>query len=173
MVNSLSLQTWRLRVSLLDREGCTIQFLASTPSNGYSLLLCWVEQMWPTVSRPIRLGVGHPFGVHDQIFLFPFFCRTIALIFILGRPLSREDGSVFCSAICQWSESWRTHNHALLSHLRLLGSLSVASYDSQGLWWKYSNPPPHGVGLLLKYWQAIFLQTVMTLSGHSNRPQIY
>jgi hypothetical protein len=28
---------------------------------------------------------------------------------------------------------------------RALGSLSVASYDSQGLRWKYSNPPPHGV----------------------------
>jgi hypothetical protein len=32
-----------------------------------------------------------------------------------------------------------------LSHLRLLGSLFVASYDSQGLRWKYSYPPPHGV----------------------------
>jgi hypothetical protein len=21
----------------------------------------------------------------------------------------------------------------------------VASYDSQGLWWRYSNPPPHGL----------------------------
>jgi hypothetical protein len=100
--------------------------------------------LWPTVNRPIRLGVGHPFGAHDQIFIFPFFCRTIALIFILGHPLWREDGSVICSAICQWSESRRPHNHTLLSHLRLLGSLSVASYDSQGLRWKYSYPPPHG-----------------------------
>jgi hypothetical protein len=37
-----------------------------------------------------------------------------------------QDGSVICSVICQWSESQRTHNHTLLSHLRLLGSLSVA-----------------------------------------------
>jgi hypothetical protein len=37
-----------------------------------------------------------------------------------------------------------THNHTLLSHLRLLGSLSVAYYDWQGLRWKYSNPPTHG-----------------------------
>jgi hypothetical protein len=50
----------------------------------------------------------------------------------LGRPLWGEDGSVICSAICQWSESRRTHNHTLLSHLRLLGSISAASYDSQG-----------------------------------------
>jgi hypothetical protein len=81
---------------------------------------------------------------HDRIFLFAFFCQTNALLFILRRHPWREDRSVICSAICQWSESWRIHNHALLSHLRLLGSLSIVSYDSQGLRWKYSNPPPHG-----------------------------
>jgi hypothetical protein len=51
-------------------------------------------------------------------------CR--APLWSLGRPLWRDYGSVICSAICQWSESRRTHNHTLLSHLRLLGSLSVA-----------------------------------------------
>jgi hypothetical protein len=59
------------------------------------------------------------------------------------------------SAICQCSESRRTHNHTLLSHLRLLGSLPVASYDSQGLRWKYSCPPPHGgvlFTLLISFW---------------------
>jgi hypothetical protein len=86
-----------------------------------------------------------PPWAHYQSLLFPFFCRKIALLFVLGCPLWREDESVICSAICQWSKSWRTHNHTLPSHLRLLGSLTVASYDSQGLRWKYSNPPPHGV----------------------------
>jgi hypothetical protein len=28
---------------------------------------------WPTVSRPVNLGVGHPFRTHDQILLFPFY----------------------------------------------------------------------------------------------------
>jgi hypothetical protein len=97
-----------------------------------------------TVSQSVCLGVGHPIGAHDQILLFPFFFRKIALLFVLGRSLWREDGSVICSAIYQWSESQRTYNHTLLSHLRLLGSLSVACYDSQGLRWKYSYPPPHG-----------------------------
>jgi hypothetical protein len=27
-----------------------------------------------TVGRSVWLGVGHPFGAHDQILLFPFFC---------------------------------------------------------------------------------------------------
>jgi hypothetical protein len=35
------------------------------------------------------------------------------------RPLWREDGSAICSEISQWSESRRTWNHTLLSHLRL------------------------------------------------------
>jgi hypothetical protein len=28
--------------------------------------------LWPTVSRPIRLDIGHPFEAHDQIFFFFF-----------------------------------------------------------------------------------------------------
>jgi hypothetical protein len=42
------------------------------------------------------------------------------------------------------TRSLRTNNHTLPSHLRLC-SLLVASYGSQGLRWRYSNPPPHGV----------------------------
>jgi hypothetical protein len=37
----------------------------------------------------------------------------------VGRPLWREEGSAVCSVIIQWSESRRTRNHTLLSHLRL------------------------------------------------------
>jgi hypothetical protein len=35
-----------------------------------------------TVNLSVCLGVGHPFGIHDQILLFPFFYRTIALLFV-------------------------------------------------------------------------------------------
>jgi hypothetical protein len=52
--------------------------------------------LWPTVSQSVCLGVGHPFGAHDQILLFPFFCRKIALLLVLGRPLWRVDGSIIC-----------------------------------------------------------------------------
>jgi hypothetical protein len=38
-------------------------------------------------------------------------------------------------------------NHTLLPHLRLC-SFFVTCYDSQGLRWKYSNPPPHGDNVL-------------------------
>jgi hypothetical protein len=66
------------------------------------------------------------------------------------------------------SKSRRTHDHTLMSHLRLpqpggpgpriyipqeqgcpvippgTGFPFIASYDSQGLRWRYSNPPLHG-----------------------------
>jgi hypothetical protein len=126
-----------------------VSFWPSTKSEWYYLIYVATTSFNAFRSRSTSyfttdVCVGHPFGVHDLLLLFPSFCRTIALPFVLGCPLWREDGSVNCSTICQWSESRRIHNHTLLSHLRLLGSLSVASCDSQGLRWKYSYPPPHG-----------------------------
>jgi hypothetical protein len=47
-------------------------------------------------------------------FTFSSFYRKIAVFFVLGRPLCREDGSIICNEICQLQ---RTLNHILLSHL--------------------------------------------------------
>jgi hypothetical protein len=52
--------------------------------------------------------VGHPFAARDQILLFPFLCRKIALLFNFGRPLWREDGSVICR---DYGESILTRLH--------------------------------------------------------------
>jgi hypothetical protein len=84
----------------------------------------------------------------------------------VGRPLWREDGSAICSVITQWSETLRTWNHTLLSHLRLPqpGGPGARTYIPQeqggpvippgtefplrrvlrlaGLRCRYSNPPP-------------------------------
>jgi hypothetical protein len=55
------------------------------------------------------------------------------VVLSVGRPLWREDGFVTYSAIADWSGHW--------GPITILCSL----YDSQGLRWRYSNPPPHGV----------------------------
>jgi hypothetical protein len=72
---------------------------------------------------------------------------TVALFCSSCTAPSLTRGRV-CNLQCnRWLvRSLRTNNHTLPSHLRLC-SLFVASYDWQGLRWRYSNPPPHGVGL--------------------------
>jgi hypothetical protein len=73
-----------------------------------------------SVSQSVCLGIEHPCGTCDQI-LFPveMLLYEICGLVSIGRPLWREDGSAVCRAITQWSESLRTRNHTLLSHLRL------------------------------------------------------
>jgi hypothetical protein len=69
-------------------------------------------------------------------------CLTITLFWF---QCFLSDEKTVCSLQCNHSlVRVVTHNnYTLPSHLRLC-SLFVASYDSQGLRWKYSNPPPHG-----------------------------
>jgi hypothetical protein len=105
-------------------------------------ILSWVDVVTNGQSAYPSWVSGTPLGPMTRfLFSFPLPDNCFALRF--GHPLWQEDGSVICSAICQWLELQRPHNHTLLSHLRL-GSLSVASYNWQELRWKYSNPPPHG-----------------------------
>jgi hypothetical protein len=97
--------------------------------------LSWVELSWvefilrPTVSRPVRPGIGLPFGAPWSDFILILSLVTIAFVVLpVGRPLWREDESVTLQRIRRLVRSLRTNNHTLPSHLRLC-SLSVASYD--------------------------------------------
>jgi hypothetical protein len=69
-----------------------------------------------TVSQSVCLGV-EPTLTYDQM-LFPawrLLSESCCLLHV-RRPLWREDGSVVCSVIPQWSESRRTRNHILNFH---------------------------------------------------------
>jgi hypothetical protein len=88
-------------------------------------------------------------------FLSECCCLKFAVLYLWGRPLRREDWSAICNVITHWSESLRTRNHALLSHLRLpqpggpgsriyIPRNRVAQLYARalaGLRWRYSNPP--------------------------------
>jgi hypothetical protein len=74
-----------------------------------------------SLSQSVCLGIEHPCETCDQILLpVGMLVSEISGLVSVGRRLWREDGSAVCSAITQWSESLRTRNHTLLSHLRLL-----------------------------------------------------
>jgi hypothetical protein len=81
-------------------------------------------------------------GPMTRYYLSHFFVWQLLCCCFWAPSLTR--GRVYNLQCNHWLvRSLRTNNHILPSHLRL-GSLSVASYDSQGLRWRYSNPPPHG-----------------------------
>jgi hypothetical protein len=81
---------------------------------------------------------GLPLGPLTRFYLALLFSSDNYFILLSKAPSLTRKGA--CSLQCNHS---LFNNHTLPSHLRLC-SLFVASYDSQGLRWKYSNPPPHG-----------------------------
>jgi hypothetical protein len=113
------------------------------PNLSYVMCLELEFFLRPTVSRPISSGIGPPFGTLEQILsCSSFFVRQLRYSAFKASSLTRKR---VCSLQCNHSlvRSLKTNNHTLPSHLTLC-SLFVASYDSQGLRWKHSNPPPHG-----------------------------
>jgi hypothetical protein len=123
-------------------------------TDGQSVLLC-VEPIWDLWPDTI-LPAGR---------LLSESCGLVSV----GRPVWREDGCAICSALTQWSESCRTHNHTLycliwdspnlegqvpvfisprnrLAQLcpRALGSLYITSCDSQGYGGGILTLPQHG-----------------------------
>jgi hypothetical protein len=127
-------RSWSISVNLPKR----VQYHCRFPVLTSTHLLSWVC-LRPTVSRPVRLGIRLPFGAHDQILSLSFLYDICLFFLPVGRPLWREDGSVTCGAIADWSGHWGL----ITIHHRLIWDC-VPSYNSQGLRWRYSNPPSHG-----------------------------
>jgi hypothetical protein len=115
----------------------------------------------PTVSRPICLGIKHPFGAYDQIFIT---CMTFTVFFLWGALSDERTGLTF---ICCWplpAQSFFGPSPldlvTIFYCLTFETSLFVASYDLQG----------HGGGIRSrlhtgkKLWKALRLSVGALLS---------
>jgi hypothetical protein len=86
---------------------------------------------------------GLPLGPLPRFYLALLSSSENYFILLWNTPsLTRKR---VCSVQCNHSlvRLLTPNNHTSPSHLRLC-SLFVTFYVSQGLWWRYSNPPPHG-----------------------------
>jgi hypothetical protein len=118
-VSSETAPTWRARSPYLYPPGTG--WPSYTPRHGFT---CTFKFKFKFKLYSDRRSVGQFILVSDPLWGrwpdFNFLCFTITFFLLhVGRPLRRENWSAICSAITHWWESRRTHNHILLSHLRL------------------------------------------------------
>jgi hypothetical protein len=83
------------------RRLATISHQFSTPLTAVSRVPCNQSQSHiATDGQSVsKSWCRAPFGAYDQIFSY-YYLTVSVLFFFVGRPLWREDGSVFCQSHC-------------------------------------------------------------------------
>jgi hypothetical protein len=93
-----------------------------------------------TVSRPVYLGIKHPFGAYDQIFIsvrvVPV-CSCGALSLTRGRNCRLQLLLALARAVILGSESRGTRDHILLAQIRDFPFRRLLRLAE--LWWRYST----------------------------------
>jgi hypothetical protein len=113
-------------------------------------LLSLSLMLWLTVGQQVCLGIKHPFGAYDKIFITIIqlqVCWWGALSLTRGRVCRLQLLLGFASAVILGSESRGTHDHILPSQIRDFRLRCLLRLT--GLWFSHSTPPPHWITLSL------------------------